>query len=136
MHTRMQKILGLVGVLTLVAIGLAALWHQSDLSGSSGIIPEALASGDVLKEAVQEHLDLAKQYEKNAEHHEAEAQRYEQKASALTPLMDTKGFRRDGMRVAADSHSTMATEFRFRAKVHRLEAELLKEKGMHAEKAK
>ena len=135
MHTRMRMILGLVGVLALVAIGLPALWHQPDVSGSSGP-PEALASGDVMKDAVQEHLDVAKQYDKDAEHHEVEAQRYEQKASAITPLMDTKGFRREGMKMAAESHSSMATEFRFRAKVHRLEAELLMEKGMHAAKEK
>ena len=135
MHTRMRMILGFVGILVLIAIGLPALRHQPDLSGSSGL-PEALASEDVMKEAVQEHLDVAKQYDKDAEHHEAEAKRYEQKASAITPLMDTKGFRREGMRMAAESHSTMATEFRFRAKVHRLEAELLMEKGVHAGKEK
>jgi galactokinase len=128
-------ILGLVGVLALLAIGLPALWHQPDTSGPSAL-PEALASGDVMKEAVQEHLDVAKQHDKNAEHHEEEAKRYEQKAAAITPLMDTKGFRRDGMKMAAESHSSMASEFRFRAKVHRLEAELLMEKAMHAGKEK
>ena len=131
MHTRMRMILGVVGVLALIAIGLPALWHQPDVSGSGGI-PEALASVDAMKEAAQEHLDVAKEYDKEAEHHEAQAKRYEQKGSAITPLMDTKGFRRDGLRMAAESHSSIATESRFRAKAHRLEAELLMEKALHA----
>ena len=135
MKARMRMIVGLVGALALVAIGLPSLWHQSDMPGSSGP-HEALAGGDVMKEAAQEHLDVAKQYDKDAEQHEAQAQRYEQKAAAITELMDTKGFRRDGLRMAAESHSTMATESRYRAKVHRLEAELLLEKAMQATREK
>lgn len=135
MKVRMRMILGFVGILALIAIGLPTLRHQHDISGSSGL-PEALASGDVMKEAAQEHLDVANQYDKDAEQHEAQAKHYEQKAAAITQLMDTKGFRREGMKMAADSHSSMATEFRFRAKVHRLEAELLMEKAMHAGKEK
>lgn len=84
-----------------------------------------------MKEAIREHLALAEEYEKDAVHHEAEAKRYEQKASAITPLMDTKGFRRDGLRMAAESHSSMASEARFRARVHRLESQLLMEKDAH-----
>lgn len=135
MHTRRRMILGLVGILALVAIGLPVLWHQPDLSGFSGV-HEALASGDEMKEAIKEHLDAAAQYDKDAERREAEAARYEKRASAITPNMDPKGFRRDGMKMAADSNSSMAAELRFRAKVHRLEAELLTEKAMHAGKEK
>jgi hypothetical protein len=135
MYTRKQMILAVVGVLALVAIGLPALWHQPDLSGFGGT-HEALAGEDDMKEAIQDHLDAAAQYEKDAERREAEAARFEKKASAITPNMDPKGFRREGMRVAADSNSSVATELRFRAKVHRLEAELLKEKAMHAGKEK
>lgn len=130
MHTRVKVILGFVGVLALGAIGLPALWHHPEEPGL-GIIPDALASGDEMKEAIREHLTLAEEYEKDAAHHEAEAKRYEQKASAITPLMDTKGFRRDGLKIAADSHSSMASEARFRAKVHRLEMQLLMEKDAH-----
>lgn len=135
MHVHMRTIIGLVGIVALAAVGLPALWNHPDLSGSVGL-HEAMAGGDVMKEAAQEHLDAAKQYDQEAEHHEAEAQRYEQKASAITPLMDTKGYRRDGMNMAADSHRTMANELRFRAKVHRIEAELLMEKGKQTAKEK
>lgn len=127
MRTRIKVILGFVGVLALGAIGLPVLWHHPEEPGLR-MIPEALASGDEMKEAIREHLALAEEYEKDAVHHEAEAKRYEQKASAITPLMDTKGFRRDGLRMAAESHSSMASEARFRARVHRLESQLLMEK--------
>jgi len=133
MHTRMRMVIGVVGVLAIVAIGLPALWHQTDVSGISGL-PEAQASGDEMKDAIQEHLDIAAQHDKDAERHEAEVQRFAKKSSALTPAMDPKGFRRDGLKMAADSNSSMAAEFRFRAKVHRLEAELLREKALHAAK--
>lgn len=135
MHTRMRMVIGVVGVLAIVAIGLPALWHQPDVSGTSGL-PEAQASGDEMKDAIQEHLDIAAQHDKDAERREAEAQRYEKKGSAITPTMDPKGFRRAGLKMAADSHSSMAAEFRYRAKVHRLEAELLTEKAKYAAKEK
>lgn len=135
MKVRLRMIIGLVGALALVAIGLPSLWHQPGLSGSSGP-HEALAGSDVMKEAAEEHLEVAKQYDKDAEQHETQAKHYEQKAGAITQLMDTKGFRRDGMKMAAESHSSMAAEFRFRANVHRLEAELLLEKARHAGKEK
>ncbi|WHZ13833.1 MAG: hypothetical protein OJF52_000667 [Nitrospira sp.] len=135
MHVRMRTIIGLIGLVALVAVGLPALWNHPDLSGLGGS-HEAMAGGDVMKEAAQEHVDAAKEYDREAEHHEAEAQRYEQKASAITPLMDPKGYRRDGMNMAADSHRTMANELRFRAKVHRIEAELLMEKGKQTAKEK
>jgi len=122
---------GLAGMLVVGSIGLPALWQHADVSRTNGP-SEALAGGDVEKEAVQEHLDLAAQYDKDAQHHEAEAKRYEEKASAITQLMDTKGFRRDGMKMAAESHSSMASEFRFRARVHRMEADLLREKSRGA----
>ena len=61
MHTRMRMILGFVGLLALGAIGLPALWHQPDMPGSS-MFPEALAGGDEMKEAVQEHLDETRHF--------------------------------------------------------------------------
>jgi hypothetical protein len=130
MRLRIRIFIGLAGIIGLVAlsmIGLPALWHQSELSGPGGP-PEALASGDALEEAARELLDAAKQCDQEAEHHEKQAQRYDQKMDAITTLMDTKGFRRDAMKLAADSHRAMAGELRFHAKTHRIEAELLMEK--------
>ncbi|MBA5871610.1 MAG: hypothetical protein GDA68_16685 [Nitrospira sp. CR2.1] len=135
MNTGMRMVFGLAGILLFGTIGLPALWQQADVSPAGGP-SEVLASGDEEKEAIQEHLDLATQYDKDAQHHEAEAKRYEAKASAITQLMDTKGFRRDGMKMAAESHSSMASELRFRARVHRMEAELLREKSRGAGQAK
>lgn len=123
-------IIGLLG-LFLAAVGLPLMWEQSEPSGRGGF-DEAIAGMDdvdEIKAAVEEHLDLAKQYDKDAAHHEGEATRYEKKAAAITPLMDTKGFRRNGMKMAEEAHSSMAHELRFRAKVHRLQAELLMEKS-------
>jgi hypothetical protein len=135
MHPRMRMVLGLVGILALVAIGLPALWHQPDSSGSAGL-HEAMAGDDPIKGAAQEMLDAAKQYEQEAERHEADAQRYEQKAAAVTPLMDTKGFLRDALKTAAASHRAMANQLRFHANTYRIEAELMMERGKHTDKAK
>lgn len=135
MHARMRTVLGLVGILALVAIGLPALWHQPDSSGSGGL-HEAMAGEDVIKSTAQEMLEAAKQYEQEAERHEAEAQRYEQKGAAITSLMDPKGFRRDALKIAADSHRAMAGEIRFHAKTHRIEAELMMEREKRVDKEK
>ncbi len=135
MHARMRMVLGLVGILILVAMGLPVWWHQSDSSGSRGL-NDAMAGDDVIRGAAQEMLDAAKQYEAEAERHEAEARRYEQKSAAITPLMDPKGFRRDALKIAADSHRAMANELRFHAKTYRVEAELMVERAKGAEKEK
>ncbi len=135
MNTGMRMAFGLAGMLVVGTIGLPALWQHTGVTPTI-VGTEALAGGDEEKEAIQEHLDLATQYDKDAQHHEAEAKRYEEKASAITQLMDTKGFRRDGMKMAAESHSSMASEFRFRARVHRMEAELLTEKSRGRDHAK
>lgn len=131
MRIRMSMIVGLVGVLALMAISLPALWQQPSSSGPGGL-HEAMAGDDVIKEAAQEMLDAAKKLEQEAERHEAEVQRYEQKAAAITPLVDPKGFRRDAMKIAADSHRTMANELRFHAKTHRIEADLIMERAKQA----
>ncbi|MDP3597923.1 MAG: hypothetical protein Q8S75_13090 [Nitrospirota bacterium] len=76
----------------------------------------------------EELLAQAKQYDDEAQRHEAEARRYEERAAATTPLLDTKGFRREAWNIAGDSHKTIAAELRYRALVQRLEAERLQEK--------
>lgn len=128
MQPRMRMIMGLAGIIGLVAIGLPGLWRHPESSNPGGL-HEAMAGDDVIQGAVQEMFDKAKQYEQDADRHEAESQRYDQKADAITPLMDTKGFRRDALKIAADSHRTMAGELRFHAKTLRIEAELMMEKG-------
>ena len=135
MHILIRTLIGLVGIVVLVAIGLLGSWHQPDSSDSSGV-PEAMAFDDEIKGAAQEMLEAAKQYEQEAEHHETQAQRYEQKAAAITQLMDTKGYRRDAMKIAADSRRAMASELRFHAKAHRIEAELMMERGKLTAKEK
>lgn len=134
MRSRIQTVLSLIGILAIFATGVSVLWHQPDVSGSSRL-SEALASEEMAPEEVaQAHLDIAAKYEKEAEHREEQAQRFEKRASAITPAMDPKGFRREGMKLAADSQSSMASEFRFRAKVHRLEAELIMHKSTQVAK--
>ena len=135
MHVLIRTALGLAGIVVLVAIGLLGPWHQPDSSDSSGLL-QAMAFDDVIKGAAQEMLEVAKQYEQEAERHETEAQRYEQKAAAITQLMDTKGYRRDALKIAADSRRAMASEFRFHAKAHRIEAELMMERGKQTAKEK
>ncbi|MDF0644767.1 MAG: hypothetical protein P0111_12090 [Nitrospira sp.] len=142
MRLRIRILMALVAIVGVVALSMTGLpgsllRHQPESSVSGGV-HEALAGDEVAEDEdiVQELLDKAKQYDQEAEHHEKEAQRYEQKAATITSLTDTKGFRRDGKKVAADSHRAMAGELRFHARTHRIEAELLMEKAKHAGKEK
>ncbi len=92
-------------------------------------ISQALAVEMVRTDEVTEELAyLAKKYDEEAAQHDAEAKRYEERAKAIDPLTDSKGYRREGLQIAGESHRTIATELRYRAMIHRLEAERLREK--------
>ncbi len=94
----------------------------------------AAAPSDSLGNMAEELLAQAKQYEEEAQRQDAEARRYEERAAGITPLTDTKGFRREGLKIAADSHTTIAIELRYRAMVQRLEAERLQQKQKESAK--
>ena len=67
-------------------------------------------------------LTEADVYDQEADKIEAEVMQYHRQAAAITPLMDTKGFRRDGMMAAASSKSKAVAELRQLAANHRAEA--------------
>ena len=56
----------------------------------------------------EEHLVAAGFYDREAQSQAAAATEYDQRAEALSPLMDPKGFRRSGLVTAAQEHRRKA----------------------------
>ena len=77
-----------------------------------------LATGD-------DHFEAALMYRKRADQLELEALKFDAEAERLTPAEDTKGFRRDGLRTAAEQHRKDAKDLRTRAEEHQRMAERL-----------
>lgn len=86
-------------------------WAQSDVQGT----PEKPWTSVELEE-------IAKFYDSTADSVEDEALQYERTAAAITPLTDTKGFRRSALSIAAQSKWKQASELRLLASEHREKA--------------
>jgi hypothetical protein len=79
----------------------------------------------------EDHLATALMYQEQAQHLELEAIKYEQEAVRITPHEDPKGFRREGLTIAAQMARKEAAETRELALQHRQKAEtLLKKQGV------
>jgi len=125
----MKTVYGVVaGLLLGIALVIGAQ-HVRQTDGPLLTVDVSEAATSVSQEGTAEDLlAQAKQYDDEAQRHDVEAQRYERVLAGIIPPTDPKGFRRDALKIAADSHKTLAMELRYRAMVQRLEAELLQKK--------
>ena len=75
--------------------------------------------------------EIAKLYETAAESVEDEALQYERTGASITPLTDTKGFRRSALTIAAQSKWKQSSELKLLAAEHREKAKRMyaKEQG-------
>lgn len=128
----------LFGVVVGLLLGMALVIGTQHFLQTDGPLPSVdvseAATSDSLEGMADELLVQAKQYDEEARRHDAQALRYEEQAAGITSLTDTKGFRREGLNIAADSHKTIAIELRYRAMVQRLEAERLQQKQKESAK--
>ena len=117
--------------------GMAGIWHlSSDSHMSSRIVAPAFAeTSDKATEGkpwtASELEEIAKLYESAADTVEDEALQYERTAASITPLTDTKGFRRSALSIAAQSRWKQASELRLLAVEHHEKAQRMyaKERG-------
>jgi hypothetical protein len=70
----------------------------------------------------EEHLFAAGLYGKEAQSQAQAASRYEDQAEAVSPLMDPKGFRRNGFMTAAQEHRRKAADMEQRYVFHQNQA--------------
>jgi hypothetical protein len=75
--------------------------------------------------SADELMEIARYYDTQADTVQAQAVAFERTAAAITPLTDTKGFRRSGLMIAASSRWREAAELRQQAVNHRGEASRL-----------
>ena len=124
----MKTILALVLGFCIGAVGLAYLSNESKSNGSrhTGSVAWAEPSGKASSDkpwTAAELQEIAKFYEASADTVEDEALEYERTAASITPLTDTKGFRRSALTIAAQSRWKQASELRTLAAEHRAKAE-------------
>lgn len=70
----------------------------------------------------EEHLFAASLYGREAQSQAENASQYERRADAMSPLMDTKGFRRAGLMTAAQEHRRKAADMEQRYVFHQNQA--------------
>jgi hypothetical protein len=97
--------------------------QQADRRRKSSPVPKDL-------EASAQELE-AEAYDEKADEIQAPVMKDKREAAAIMPLMDTKGFRRSALLMAAMSQSKVVAEMRQLAAHHRSEAKRLRAK-IHA----
>jgi len=130
MRTSVALVLGLF-------IGIGATWllspqHEINSRADSSAWAQTEVKGAKEKPWTAADLEeIANFYESTAETVEDEALHYERTAASITPLADTKGFRRSALTIAAQSKWKQASELRTLAAEHREKAKQMyaKERG-------
>lgn len=120
-----------------LCIGMTAMWLWSSnnhvtLRPVSSAWAQANPKSPADKPWTAAELEeIARFYETTADTVEDEALQYERTAAAITPLADTKGFRRSALTIAAQAKWKQASELRLLAAEHREKAKRMyaKERG-------
>jgi hypothetical protein len=89
------------------------------------ILPAPLESRVTTNGSVDDHLAAAAVYQHEAQRLDAEAQKYADEAAAITPLEDTKGFRRTALLHAAQNLREKARQMHELYAAHALKAETM-----------
>jgi len=130
MRTSVALVLGL-------CLGVAGTWFLlPGYDTSSRAVSSAWAQTDTKGTqdkpwTAAELEEIAKFYETAAESVVDEALQYERTAASITPLTDTKGFRRSALTIAAQSKWKQSSELQLLATEHREKAKHMyaKERG-------
>lgn len=130
--------------LTLIAliVGLAVVivqggYWQGFLPGNHVVTAEAGSGQAMSTSSDSRHHELtpmdleaeAEMYDMEADKIQARVMKYKSEAAAITPLEDTKGFRRSALLMAAASQSKAVAELRQLAADHRSEAKRMMAKS-------
>lgn len=113
--------------LGIIAIVLSATsWEMMGCSLAAGqVLPAPLESLVTSNGSADDHMMAATLYQQEAQRLHAEAARYEQEATAIEPLQDPKGFRRNGLLAAAQRNRTQAAEMQQLYAAHYTKAQTL-----------
>lgn len=118
-----------IAVIAGIIVCIAGMWWVGSDQGarsqgvSSAWAEMAPAGGQDKPWTAPELEEIAKFYEVSADTVEDEALQYERTAASITPLTDTKGFRRSALTIAAQSKWKQAAELRHLAAEHREKAQ-------------
>jgi hypothetical protein len=114
-----------------LCLGIAGTWyllpaHNTSSRAGSSAWAETDTKGTQDKPwSAAELEEVAKFYEATADSVADEALQYERVAASITPLTDTKGFRRSALMIAAQSKWKQSSELKLLAAEHREKAKLM-----------
>lgn len=89
------------------------------------LLPAPLENRATMNGSVDDHLAAAAVYRQEAQRLDAEAQKYADEAAAITPLEDTKGFRRNAFLRTAQNLREKAREMQQLYAAHAMKAETM-----------
>ncbi len=120
-----------------ICLGVTGMWFLSSLQTNHSYVESsawAQSEGSSKPEkpwTAAELDEIAKFYDNAADTVEDEALQYERTAASITPLTDTKGFRRSALTIAAQAKWKQSSELRLLAAEHRDKAKRMyaKERG-------
>ena len=118
--------------MTVVRVGMATVMLLVAGGGLSGcsiggpqVLPAQLEDRVVKDGTADDHLAAALLYQQQAHRAKTEAGRYAQAAASITPIEDTKGFRRGALMTAAQTHQQYADEMQQLYAAHQTKAETM-----------
>ncbi len=102
------------------------LWNPfTTAEAASGPERRSASAPADIKVDVQDLEAEAEVYDEQADEIQAQVMKYKREIAAITPLMDTKGFRRSSMQIAAAFQSKAVAELRQLAAQYQSEAKRL-----------
>jgi hypothetical protein len=116
MRVTLVAIIGLiVGLAVFIAQGereqRLVLWNPLETAeAASGQETKSTIAPQDLTASAQDLEAEAEAYDEKADENQAQVMTYKREAAAITPLMDTKGFRRSALLMAAASQSKAVAE--------------------------
>ena len=107
---------------SLSVIGVAVLL-SAGLIGGTGVLCPSLSTAQTISTEAVSHT-TAQSYRYQAEHARAKAEMYERKAASLGQYADTKGFVRNSLKMAAQTHRAKASNLEQLASLHENQSDL------------
>ncbi|MDF0644764.1 MAG: hypothetical protein P0111_12075 [Nitrospira sp.] len=113
-------LLAISAVLSLALIGTVGNSFATDQ-----VIPNDLETRVASDGTAEDHLAAALLYQKEAQRAQAEVNKYQQTAASIRPIEDPKGFRRNALTTAAQTHQLYAGEMQQLYAAHQTKADTM-----------
>lgn len=122
--TRARRFGTIVLMTGAVLVSTAVVLAGCSIAGERGL-PADLETQLASNGTADDHMAAALFYQREAERARADAEQYEVEAAAISPLEDTKGFRRNALITAAQARRKEAGDMMQRYATHQTKAQTM-----------